>query len=181
MFTHLRLTTARLTLRPLEFTDVPAICKYAGDPAIAATTLNIPHPYPAESADIFIASTHDSMKNGSAYTFAITLANQLIGCIGLTIQPMYNWAELGYWLGKPFWNQGYTSEAAQRIVGFALDDLSLNKVFARCFSHNTASAKVMQKVGMTYEGTLRQHARKDGVYYDLHCYGILRSEYEGRV
>jgi RimJ/RimL family protein N-acetyltransferase len=174
-----RLTTtlSALALRPLAFRDAPRVIEYAGHPDIAATTLHIPHPYPPEDAETFIAATHDNMQAGRGFTFALDLDGALIGCIGLTIRPDDNLAELGYWVGVPYWGRGYTTVAARRMIAFSFEDLLLNKVFARCFVQNPASARVMQKAGMTYEGTLRQHARKAGAYYDLHCYGILRSEF----
>jgi RimJ/RimL family protein N-acetyltransferase len=175
-----RLKTAidKLILRPLDFDDAPEILEYAGHADVAATTLHIPHPYPPEDAEIFVAATHDNMQNGRGFTFAMTRDDKLIGCIGLGIQPENNVGEMGYWLGKPYWGQGYTTEAARRMITFSFDELLLNKVFAQCFVHNTASARVMQKAGMTYEGTLRQHIRKAGTYHDLHCYGILRVDFE---
>lgn len=175
-----RLTTTidTLVLRPLAFDDVPEILEYAGHPDVAATTLHIPHPYPPEDAEIFIAATQDNMQNGRGFTFAISKATKLIGCIAVGIQPDNNVGELGYWLGKPYWGQGYTTEAARRMIIFSFEELLLNKVFARCFTQNVASARVMQKVGMRHEGTLRQHIRKASTYYDLHCYGILRADFE---
>lgn len=177
-----RLTTTieTLTLRPLAFTDAPQILEYAGSRDVAATTLHIPHPYPPEDADIFIAATQDNMQNGRGFTFAITRDDMLIGCIAVGIQPDNNLGELGYWLGKPYWGMGYTTEAARRMIAFSFDELLLNRVFARCFTHNPASARVMEKAGMRYEGTLRQHVRKAGTYYDLHCYGILLADYDAR-
>lgn len=171
------LTTARLVVRTLREGDAEAIHRYASAREIAATTLNIPHPYPPEAAPLFIASARDAMQRGESLVCAITHEGELMGCIGLRIDAMHNRAEMGYWIGKPFWGQGYTSEAAQRLVAYGFDTLQLNRVYATCLSHNVASARVMQKAGMTYEGRLREHIVKWGVAHDLDCYGITRADY----
>lgn len=87
-------------------------------------------------------------------------------------------AEMGYWIGKPCWNRGYCSEAAEALLKYGFETLGLNRIFAHHMSSNPASGKVMQKIGMKREGFLRQHVRKWDVYEDLELYAILRSEYE---
>lgn len=175
------LESERLVLRRLEIADVPDIEKLAGDRYIAETTLNIPHPYPEGVAESFIVHSQRAMESGSAYNFAITWQDQsnLIGVIGLEIAPEYKRAELGYWLGRPFWGKGFASESARRIVRFGFEDLKLHRIFAACFSRNVASMRVMQKAGMIYEGTLREHFLHFNRYEDTAYYGLLREEYHG--
>ena len=93
-------------------------------------------------------------------------------------QPHAN-AEMGYWIGKPYWNQGYGTEAAGGILQYAFEQLDLNRVYAAHFRRNPASGRIMQKIGMTYEGCLRQHIKKWDSFEDMEYYGILRSEYRG--
>ena len=83
---------------------------------------------------------------------------------------------MGYWIGVPYWNKGYCSEAAKALIGYGFDELGLNRVFAEHMVRNPASGRVMEKAGMTYEGTLRQHVKKWDRYEDLKVYGILRTE-----
>ena len=85
-------------------------------------------------------------------------------------------AELGYWVGKPFWNQGIATEAARSIIHFGFSELGLNRISAQHFVRNPSSGKVMLKLGMAHEGTLRQAVTKWGKYEDLHAYGLLRDE-----
>lgn len=111
--------------------------------------------------------------------FAIRLpAGDLIGAISLGINLPNQMAELGYWIGMPFWNKGFCTDAARRVLQFGFDELGLNKIYARHLGGNTGSARVMQKIGMTKEGMLRQHVMKYGVLNDIVEYGILKSEYE---
>jgi len=175
-----RLQTKRLELRPLKSSDAAQIAKLAGDRRIAATTLNIPHPYEVDIAKDFIHATRHDMDKKRAYVFAITLQaeQKLLGCIGLTLQRMYMTGELGYWLGVPYWGQGYTTEAAKQVIAFGFEELELNRIYATYFTDNLASGRILEKCGLQHEGILRQHLMKWGEFKDLaHC-GILRSEWK---
>jgi len=173
------LTTERLILRPFALTDAARVQQLAGAREIADMTGHIPHPYPDGAAEEWIATHEPEWKHGKAAVFAITLhdTGELIGAIGLTLHPQYHHAELGYWLGTPYWNHGYTTEAARTVIRFGFQDLALNRVYASHFARNPASGRVMQKCGMQHEGTLRQHFVRWDNPEDLVCYGILKSEW----
>ena len=78
----------------------------------------------------------------------------------------------------PYWNRGYATEAARAMLTFGFEVLELNRIFAEYYARNPASGRVMQKIGMTHEGMLRQHMFKDDRFEDSVVYGILRSEWE---
>ncbi len=172
------LETERLCLRPLELTDAPIVQQLAGDPLVAATTLNIPHPYPPGVAVDWIRHLQQHAGTGQHYTFAITRRSDHIfmGVVGIHPNTLSS-AEIGYWLGVSYWNQGYMSEAVRRLLQFGFEHLRLHRIIARHFTINPASGRVMVKAGMIYEGTMRQHVRKGDQFYDLACYGILQSEF----
>ena len=174
------LQSDRLTLRPVRESDADRLQMLAGERQVAATTLNIPHPYPLAAAVAFINQMQEQAAAGIAYTFGLVLKTEdaLIGCIGLRVAQAFSRAEIGYWVGVPYWGQGYMSEAARRVLAFAFDDLGLHRVYASHFASNPASGRVMQKIGMQYEATLRDHVAKWDTYHDLVYYGILRDEYE---
>ncbi len=177
------LDTARLILRPFELRDAPRVQTLAGAREIAEMTGNIPHPYPDGAAEEWIGEHANEWRRGDAAIFAMVQCetNELIGAIGLTIHSQHRRAELGYWLGVPFWNQGYTTEAARAVLRFAFETLNLNRVHAAHFARNPASGRVMQKSGMTYEGTLRQHFLRWDRLEDLVYYGILESEWQRKT
>ena len=160
--------TARLTLRPLTLDDAPAVQTLAGAYEVALNTLLVPHPYPEGAAEEWIS------KN-DPHTFAID-DGQLVGAMGLVMKGD-EMAELGYWIGVPFWNRGYASEAARAIIRYGFGECALHRIFAGHFARNPASGRVMAKAGMTLEGTLRQHVKKWGEYLDVSYYGILRDEW----
>lgn len=168
------LTTDRLDLRPLEPADAPFIQRLAGMREVALNTLRIPHPYPDGAAEEFI----QHCAEGSDVHFAITLHEDtgLIGVISLLMRRENDRAEIGYWIGVPFWGRGYATEAAGAVLGHGFETLKLNRIYAACFARNAASARVLQKIGMRHEGTLRQHIRKWDELVDLKFYGILKSD-----
>lgn len=172
------LYSPRLALRPFELGDAAVVQELAGDKAIAETTLNIPHPYADGMAESWIAGHEEQLREGHV-VFAITrrASHDLIGAIGLRIDAVSGKAELGYWIGVPYWNEGYATEAARRLVEYAFEHLSLNRVAARHFARNPASGRVMHKIGMVHEGTIRQGARKWDTFEDLELYAILRSDW----
>jgi len=174
------LWTARLHLRPFYPADAPAVQQLANDPDIADTTLSIPYPYEVSLALQWIWTQRGSFLAGNSVIFAITLADEgtLIGSIGLEIEQRWNRAELGYWIGKSYRNQGYCTEAALAVVRYGFTELLLHRIHAAYFRRNSASGRVLTKLGMQREGIAREHVKKNGRYEDIVLYGILKQDLE---
>jgi RimJ/RimL family protein N-acetyltransferase len=168
------LTTERLLLRPFTLADAPAVQRLAGAREVALNTLLIPHPYPEGAAEAWISKPRDP----NSINFAITLrdSGELAGAIGLVVGREYDRAEIGYWIGVEYWNRGYATEAARAVIRYGFQELNLNRIFAMYFARNAASGRVMQKLGMRHEGTLREHLVKWGERIDVELYGILRRD-----
>ncbi|CAM2928675.1 N-acetyltransferase [Chryseobacterium flavum] len=167
------LETERLVLSKLEEKDIPLITNYLQHRIYSDLTSNIPHPYTDNDARLWIKMSEESFKNNTGYTFGIRNKEwHIIGAIGLHDRDDDK-AELGYWIGMPYWNKGYVTEAAKAIVNFGFSQLNLNKIFATHFIHNPASGKIMEKIGMEKEAVLKQHVKKDGDYFDLIMYSIF--------
>ncbi len=94
--------------------------------------------------------------------------------------PNHNSAELGYVLAQPYWGKGTTTEAAKKLIGFGFEKMDLVRIQARCFVENIGSERVMEKVGMTFEGTLRKAMFAKGKHQDLKVYSILKEEFYSR-
>lgn len=173
------LETSRLTLRFFNMDDAADVQRLAGAREIADTTLSIPHPYEDGMAEQWIANHRAEYEEGTSVIFAVVLRDslQLIGAIGLAIDRSAEKGDLGYWIGKSFWSQGFCTEAAGAVLDFGFATLGLNRISARHFARNPASGRVMEKIGMTREGTARQDKIKWGNYEDLVLYGILRNEW----
>lgn len=190
------LETERLVLRPFRKSDEPDVFRICSLKEVAANTRTIPHPYPREMAADWIHEQPVKWSQGKGAVFAVCLkddskaadtGNQgtgdrattdLIGAVGLMISEQDQNAEIGYWMDKPFWGQGYCSEAVQEVIRFGLIDLGLHRIHAHYMVRNPASGRVMEKAGMRREGLLRGHMRKWGVFEDIVFCGILRSDLE---
>jgi [ribosomal protein S5]-alanine N-acetyltransferase len=175
-----RLKTERLLLRRLETDDAERVQALANVHDIARMITPMPYPYTLDEARDWITLTHSEMAMKSAYAFAIVLQStgELIGAVEVGNEFRNQRGELGYWMGKPYWGHGYMTEAARRVLQFGFETLGLNRVYATHYTSNPASGRVMQKIGMTYEGTLRGHVLKWGEPVDLVCYSILRQEFD---
>ncbi len=163
------LKTERLWLRPFQLSDAESMEQQINDRDIARNTRTIEYPYPQGAAAEWIEKHLQLWREGQAVVFAITdrTSGALMGAIGLTIEVEHQRAELGFWLGRTFRNQGYCSEAARAVVEFGFRELALHRIYASYFVRNPASGKVMQKIGMQYEGLFRGHVRKWGVFEDV--------------
>ena len=171
------LQTQRLMLRPFRESDASDVQRHAGLREIADTTLNVPHPYGDGMAEAWIRTHSPRFAARELATFAIAdRTDALIGAIGLRMEPAHRRAELGYWIALPFWNNGYASEAAQAVIDYGFTTLGLNRIQATHMVRNPASGRVMQKVGMRYEGLHRQYVMKNGRFEDLARYAILRDD-----
>lgn len=181
--TQPQLNTERLLLRPYEAGDAADVQRLAGDRAIADTTLNIPHPYEDGMAEPWIAQTHEQFAAGERATFAavLTETGALVGAISLNLDKAANAAILGYWVGKPYWNRGYATEASARVVAWGFDALGLNRIHSSHLTRNPASGAVMRKIGLVHEGCAREAVRKWGRYEDLELYALLRRDWEAAL
>ncbi len=176
------ITTDRLILSPPTIDDVDDIIKYASDYDVAKTTRSMPHPYEAHHADFWIKMSREGRETGDHYVFAQRLkdSRKLIGGIGIKMNKPDNNGSLGYWIGKEYWNNGYTTEACKAIIDFAFQHLGIHKIHAQFLAVNASSGSVMKKSGMVEEAFLKEHLKRYEVYHDTYQYGILRREWEGR-
>lgn len=165
------LTTSRLLLRPPRASDAARVRALCGNWNVARMLARVPYPYPAGLAESWIAQQAVERQDGTAYVYAILPGDELFGVIGL--ERGKNGAhELGYWLGEPWWGQGYMSEAAARLVRFAFDDLRLDRLVSSHFTDNPASGRIQEKCGFRVTGrgrvaSLSRGAEVDAVFAEL--------------
>jgi len=141
------LKTDRLVLRTLCQRDVPVIVQLAGDRRVAENTARIPHPYTAADAEGLLTSIN---QKGSETVFALELDGALIGMSGL--DPCTDGAELGYWLGVPFWGCGYATEAVRAVIDYAFSELGHELLQSGARVSNPASRRVLEKCGFQWTG-----------------------------
>ena len=165
-------------LRQPTLDDARAIFEtYAQDTEVTRFLTWRPHSTIGETRD-FLQSRLDAWRKQSGFTWAITLLDQkLIGAIALRVRDFK--ADAGYVIARPFWNQGYATEALQAIVDWALAQPQIHRVWAVCDVDNRASARVLEKVGMAREGVLRRwimHPNISDKPRDCLCYAIVKSQ-----
>ncbi|MEW6515554.1 MAG: GNAT family N-acetyltransferase [candidate division FCPU426 bacterium] len=172
------LQTQRLSLRPFRLEDAADVRRLANERDVAAMTYRLPHPYPAGLAEEWIRGQEPAYREGRETVFALTLRDNggLIGSMGLMVKAEHERAEVGYWLGKPYWGKGFATEALEAVLEYGFGTLGLRRIFGQLFAPNQASARVMEKAGMIYEGRLRQHVNKWGEYQDLRIYAMLADD-----
>ncbi len=173
-----RLETERLVLRQMTFDDAAAVFAYASDPEVASLTTWESHATIDDSRE-FLERVMSWYADGFGGPWGIVLKadDRLIGTCGLAITPQHVRAELGYAIGRPWWGQGLMTEAVLEVIRFGFEELGLNRIEARCVPPNIGSARVMEKAGMTYEGTIREQVYVKGSFDDLKMYSILRREW----
>jgi RimJ/RimL family protein N-acetyltransferase len=131
---------------------------------------------------MWIATHLQAWKDRNTVTYAIVdqATDELRGAIGIMLALPHHRGELGYWVGVPFWNRGYCTEAAQALMSFGFDVLGLHRLEARHFTRNPASGRVMQKLGMTLEGIHREAFYRWDKFEDVAMYALLRDEWAAR-
>jgi [ribosomal protein S5]-alanine N-acetyltransferase len=172
------IATARLELRPWSLDDVDDVYSYARDPEWSRYLHLVPVPYSRHDAELFLAR-QILLDRPTHASWAITFDGVAIGGINLRFLFGHRLAELGYSVARAHWNRGFCSEAARAVVDAAFERHSdLNRVRAFADARNTASQRVMEKLGMVREGVLRANRIERGEVMDEAWYGLLRSEWE---
>lgn len=147
------LETARLLLRPWQESDAESLYRYAGDPAVGPAAGWPPHQNAEESLRII-----QGVLNGpECYAICEKGSDTPIGTVELSLfghsskVEREGECELGFWLGKPFWNRGYMSEAAERLIRRAFDELGIRKIWAAYYEGNARSKRVQEKLGFRFD------------------------------
>lgn len=170
--------TERLRLRPWRIGDVDDVFAYAQDPEWRRYLRLLPSPYGRGDAERFVA--RQLLNDFAAHpAWAVTLDDTAIGGINLRFTREHGFAEMGYAIARTHWNKGLCTEAARAVIDAAFTAApDLNRIHARADYRNEASQRVMEKIGMTKEGVLRQSRIERGEVLDEAWFAILRSEWE---
>ncbi len=164
-----------ITLEPAALEHVEEVQRYASDPVLGET-VNFPSPYPPDGAASWARRTVERRASGGEYVFVVLEGGSFVGVCGL-VGVAEGSAELGYWIGRPFWGRGYATEAARAVLRFGFEELGLARVTARCLERNAASYRVLEKVGMRFEGWRpNAHPRRSPSERDA-CFALTRDEW----
>jgi RimJ/RimL family protein N-acetyltransferase len=173
----------RVRLRKLRVSDANDIYENIRDKEVVRWLLSVPHPYSFNDAVRFIRRSQYRVKKNTAHAFGIVLkeTNRVIGVVEIfNIDWDNRSADIGYWLGKKYWNRGLMTEAVKLALRFAFKELKLHRLSTTTFEENLASRRVLEKAGFRLEGKKRQSRLKFGEWQNELLYGILESEYQTR-
>ncbi|MBN9053040.1 GNAT family N-acetyltransferase [Shinella sp. PSBB067] len=147
------LLSQRLVMRAPHEDDIDALAHLANNANIATMVARMPHPYTVADAADFVRRTRAGAIGKCVY--AITKADNgaFLGCCGIEPHEDGRTVELGYWLGEPFWNQGYATEAAHTLVDMVFRTRDIEQIDARCRVMNIPSRRVIQKCGFQFQAT----------------------------
>jgi RimJ/RimL family protein N-acetyltransferase len=171
--------TERLVLRPLRPSDAGPITLHASDQRVARMTTSIPHPYPPGAADAYIEGTLTGRRAEDAWAIDATPlgGEELIGVIGYKPGP----GELGYWVGPPYWNAGYATEALVALVAHLFRARRLERLDATVFADNAASAAVLLKAGLHEIGQSSNFSVARGEVAANRIFRLERAELTGAL
>jgi RimJ/RimL family protein N-acetyltransferase len=172
----MQLELGRFIIRDWRAGDAEALVRHANNRRVSINLRDtFPWPYTARDAEEWIrtATTATPVTH-----FAIEIDGEAAGGIGLRFgrDVFRQAAEIGFWLGEPYWNRGIMTEAVRAMTGYAFEHFPIVRIQAGVYDWNPASRRVFAKTGYTYEGCMRQTITKDGKVVDLHVYARLRDE-----
>ena len=135
----------------------------------------LPYPYTEKDAEDYIRAVLSADKRDT-FAFAVALGDAAIGSIGVFRQNNIHFrtAEMGYYIGEPYWGKGYATSAIKQAVQYVFEHSDIIRIYAQPFSHNAASCRVLEKAGFHCEGTLQSNAVKCGRILDMKVYAFIR-------
>jgi ribosomal-protein-alanine N-acetyltransferase len=169
----MRIELGSCTVRSWEASDVPSLARYADNRKVWINLRDaFPHPYTRHDAEAFLAMVR---RMAAETYFAIDVGGEAAGAIGYRVHEDVERvsAELGYWLGEPFWNRGIATDAVRAVTSLAVERHRLTRVYAVPYEWNPASCRVLEKAGYALEGRMRKSAVKDGKVVDQFLYAYV--------
>lgn len=174
-------TTRRLTLRMLRPGDARDIFSFCRDPEISRYAEWYPHKSLADSMS-YISNVLRSYRKKACFTWAVceNRSGRVIGtCSYIFIDPCYKTSEIGYCFSREYWGNGYATEAASVLLQFGFHEIGFQRIQARLMAENVRSERVLQRLGMQYEGLMKKAIYCKGVSHDLKLYAITDDSFHG--
>jgi RimJ/RimL family protein N-acetyltransferase len=170
----MRIEFGEWRIRSFHHDDATASARYANNRAVWRNLRDrFPHPYRYEDA---VSRIRHAAGPTPESNFAIASATEAIGGIGLELHDDVHRrsANVGYWLGEPFWGRGIATGALLALTEYAFEEFELVRLYAYVYEWNPASARVLEKAGYEYEGRMRKNVAKDGQTIDQWLYAMVR-------
>ena len=169
----LELPQPGVRLRPWSFADAPALVEYANDPRIAENLRDtFPYPYTQQDAEFYLCLMADQQRD---LHLAFEVDGVAVGSVGVHFKTdvRRRSAEIGYWLGQPYWGRGLATAAVQQVAAYVFAHFDVCRLYAVVFETNKASARVLEKAGFELEAVLRKSIIKHDQMLDSLLYAKL--------
>lgn len=163
-------------IRPWQIGDAERLSKLLNNKKILDNLRDgLPFPYTRENAEEFINCMIAADRNCN-FSFAVICNDEVAGSVGIFRKDNIHarTAELGYYIGEPFWNKGIATEAVEKACNYVLSNTDIIRIYAEPFSRNKASCRVLEKAGFVFEGTLHANAVKNGIIEDMQMYAKIK-------
>jgi [ribosomal protein S5]-alanine N-acetyltransferase len=173
------LETERLILRAFRPEDASEFERLIAPKEVTDGTLSFPHPVLEGWGVERINRMLERFASGEHVEFAIVSrdSNAMMGGIGLDVNARHKRGHLGYWFGVDYWGKGYATEAASAVLEYGFQTLELHRIEAGHYPRNPASGRVLEKIGMKFEGVMRGDLLKDDQFEDTVMYARLRTDF----
>jgi [ribosomal protein S5]-alanine N-acetyltransferase len=168
--------TKKFTLRPFRMSDAQSVQKHVNEKAIIRNLSNLPYPYALKDAKEWLNRKGQQyrQKEPDEIVFAIEIYSEAAGSIGIHKIVRGHKAEIGYWLGRKYWDGGIMTDAVKKVVEFGFKDLKLRRVSAIVYSFNKGSMRVLEKNGFKFEGVAKKDIKKNDKFIDAHVFAKVR-------
>jgi [ribosomal protein S5]-alanine N-acetyltransferase len=177
--TGIPMASERLVLREFAVTDEDAVHAFAADPLVTQFTDWGPNSIEDTRAFLAEATAQATNPQRAEFTLAAVHASsgRLIGSVAIGVTSVqHRRGEIGFVFHRDVWSQGYATEAAELLLRFGFDHLQLRRISATCHPDNHASARVLQKAGLEYEGRIRSHLLVRGAWRDSLLYAAVNGD-----
>ncbi len=164
------------TVREWRLEDKTALAENLNNPKVLDMLRDgLPYPYTEQDAEDYIRAML-SADPDKVFAYAVTVGGEVIGSVGVFRKDNIHCrtAELGYYIGEPYWGHGYMTSAVRQVCRHVFQCSDIVRIFAEPFAHNAASCRVLEKAGFVCEGTMRSNAEKNGQIVDMKLYALVR-------
>ncbi len=166
----------KFTLRSISLKDAKDLAKNMNNWNVMKNLSQIPFPYELKHAKQFSGKMEKGMQKEKPenYVMVVEIDGEVVGAAGAHRIAYGHKAELGYWLAEKHWGRGIMSEVVKKFMTHVFKKFKLRRIYAYAYSHNKGSMRVLEKVGMQFEGIARKDAIKDGKFLDCYIYAKVK-------
>ncbi|MDR0351245.1 MAG: GNAT family N-acetyltransferase [Puniceicoccales bacterium] len=163
-------------LKALSYKNIDNITAYLSDRETVFLLTYTPYPYTREMAEFWIRHIDNTMARGETFYWSINVKSDFIGTIGLSIFSEHDKAEMHYWIGKPYWGNGYCTAAARLVINYCFNVMKLHRLEVNHMTRNVGSRRVIEKCGFIFESEAVDYVKRFGKYENVMFYRLMMDD-----